>query len=60
MRSLCDADVELSMEHEGKRLTKMLEVSTVHKADRPTGNVLSFDIEPYLGMRIIPVTKERA
>ena len=60
VRSLCDAHVELRMEQEGKRLTKMLEVSTLHTADRPTGNVLSFDVEPHLGMRIIPITKARA
>ena len=60
VRSLCDAHLKLRMEQVGERLTKMLEVSKVHNADRTTGNVLSFDVEPNMGMRIIPVTKARA
>ncbi len=60
VRSLCDAHLKLKMEEVGERLTKMLEVSKVHNADRTTGNVLSFDVEPHLGMRIIPITKARA
>ena len=38
----------------------MLEVCKVRNAERTTGNIISFDVEPRMGMRIIPVTKARA
>ena len=60
VRSLCDAHLTLRMEQVGDRLIKMLEVSKVRNADRTTGNIVSFDVEPGLGMRIIPITKAKA
>ena len=60
VRSLCDAHLTLRMEQMGDRLIKMLEVSKVRNADRTTGNIVSFDVEPGLGMRIIPSTKAKA
>ena len=35
----------------------VLEVAKVRGADMSTGNVVSFDVEPMLGMRIIPKSK---
>ena len=60
VRSLCDAHLTLRMEELGDRLIKMLEVSKVRNADRTTGNIVSFDVEPGLGMKIIPITKAKA
>ena len=34
-------------------------VLKVRGAERPTGDVVSFDIEPKIGMRIIPLAKAR-
>jgi len=58
-RSLCDARFKLKLEQVGDRLVKILEVLKVHGAERPTGDVVSFDIEPKLGIRIIPLAKAR-
>jgi len=58
-RSLCDARFRLKLEQMGDRLVKILEVLKVHGAERPTGDVVSFDIEPKLGIRIIPLAKAR-
>ncbi len=60
VRSLCDAHLKLRLEEIGERLVKMMEVSKVRNAERTTGNIISFDVEPGLGMRIIPVTKAKA
>ena len=38
----------------------MLEVSKVRNAERTTGNIISFEVEPKMGMRIIPITKAKA
>ena len=60
IRSLCDAHLKLRLEEVGERLIKMLEVSKVRNAERTTGNIISFDVEPGMGMRIIPVSKAKA
>jgi flagellar protein FlaH len=58
-RSVCDARLKLRLEEVGDRMVKLLEVLKVRGADRPTGDVVSFDVEPKLGMRIIPLSKAR-
>ena len=60
VRSLCDAHFKLRLEEVGDRLIKVLEVSKVRNAERTTGNIISFEVEPGMGMRIIPVTKAKA
>ncbi len=58
-RSLCDARFRLRLEQVGDSMVKILEVLKVRGAERPTGDVVSFDIEPKLGMRIIPLAKAK-
>jgi flagellar protein FlaH len=58
-RSLCDARFRLRLEQVGDSMIKLMEVLKVRGAERPTGDVVSFDIEPKLGMRIIPLAKAR-
>ena len=58
-RSLCDARFRLKLEQVGDNMIKLMEVLKVRGAERPTGDVVSFDIEPKMGMRIIPLAKAR-
>jgi flagellar protein FlaH len=60
LRSMCDAHLRLRVEEVGTQLIKVLEVAKVRGAAKSTGNIVSFDVEPHLGMRIIPVTKAKA
>lgn len=60
IRSMCDAHLRLRVEEVGTQLVKVLEVAKVRGAAKSTGNIISFDVEPNLGMRIIPVTKAKA
>ena len=60
IRSLCDAHLVLRMEQVGERLIKIMEVAKVRNADQSTGNIISFDVEPGLGMKIIPISKAKA
>lgn len=60
IRSLCDAHLKLRLEEVAERLIKMLEVSKVRNAERNTGNIISFEVEPGMGMRIIPINKAKA
>ncbi len=58
--SLCDTRLMLKVEQVGERLIKIMEVAKVRNADQSTGNVISFDVEPGLGMKIIPMSKAKA
>jgi flagellar protein FlaH len=58
--SLCDAHLILRIEQVGERLVKIMEVAKVRNAMQSTGNIISFDVEPGLGMKIIPISKAKA
>ena len=60
VRSLCDAHLVLKVEQAGERLVKIVEVAKVRNADQSTGNIISFDVEPGMGMKIIPISKAKA
>jgi flagellar protein FlaH len=59
IRSLCDAHLQLRTEEVGQKLVKTLEVTKVRGAEQTTGNIISFEVEPGWGMRVIPVGKVR-
>jgi len=59
IRSICDAHLRLRTEEVGQKLVKTLEVTKIRGADKTTGNIVSFEVEPGWGMRIIPITKVR-
>lgn len=60
LRSMCDAHLRLRIEEVGDKLVKILEVAKVRGAAKTTGNVISFNVEPGMGMRIIPMSKAKA
>jgi flagellar protein FlaH len=57
IRSLCDAHLRLRTEEVGSKLVKTLEVTKVRGAEQPTGSIISFEVEPGWGMRVIPINK---
>ena len=59
LRSLCDAHLQLRTEEVGNKLVKTLQVTKVRGAEQSTGNIVSFEVEPGWGMRIIPLSKVR-
>jgi len=59
IRSMCDAHLKLGIEEVGDRLLKFMEVLKVKGADRGTGNIVSFDVEPGIGMKILPLSKAK-
>jgi len=58
-RSLCDVHLRIRLEQMGDRLVKIMEVLKVRGADRTTGEVVSFEVEPKVGMRIIPLSRAK-
>jgi flagellar protein FlaH len=60
IRSIADAYLRLRVREMGDQLLKEMEVVKVRGADQSTGNVIAFDVEPGLGMRVIPMTRAKA
>lgn len=60
VRSVCDAHFKLLIEKVGDKLVKSLEVAKIRGAAQSTGNILTFDVEPEVGMKIMPVSKAKA
>ena len=60
IRSLCDAYLRLTVQSAGNRLIKAMEVAKIRGAEMTTGNITGFDVEPGLGIRIVPITWARA
>ncbi len=58
-RSLCDAHFRIRLENMGDRLVKILEVLKVRGAEKATGEIVTFEVEPKVGMRIIPMSKAK-
>jgi archaeal flagellar protein FlaH len=60
IRSACDAHFLLLIEKMGDKLVKTMQVAKIRGAAQSTGNILSFDIEPGLGMKIMPMSRAKA
>ncbi len=60
IRSVCDAHLHLKIEEVGDKLIKTLEVAKIRGAQKSTGNIISFDVDPGFGLRIIPISKAKA
>ena len=57
IRALCDAHLRLRTEEVRDQLVKTLEVTKVRGAEQKTGNIVSFEVEPGWGMKIVPLSK---
>ncbi len=60
VRSICDAHLRLEVGKVGGHLQKTIEVAKIRGADSPTGNISGFEVDPGLGIRIVPISKARA
>ena len=58
--SMSDAHIRMSIETMGDKLMKILEVSKVRGAQQTTGNVITFDVEPGWGIKVLPFSKAKA
>jgi flagellar protein FlaH len=58
--SMCDAHLRLRIETMGSKMIKVMEVAKVRGAEMNTGDIVSFDVEPGLGIRVIPYSKAKA
>ena len=58
--AMCDVHLRLRIETMGSKMIKVMEVAKVRGAEMNTGNIVSFDVEPGLGIKVIPYSKAKA
>ncbi len=54
IRSIADGHIKLKVETLGDKNVNMMEVSKIRGASKASGNVVSFEVQPGYGMKIIP------
>ena len=60
IRSACDAHLRFMIEKVGDKLVKTLEVAKIRGAAQSTGNIMTFEVEPEVGMKIMPMSRAKA
>jgi flagellar protein FlaH len=60
IRSACDCHLFLRKEQVGDRYVSVLEVAKVRGAKKTTGNIVSFEVHPGFGLKIIPIAQAQA
>ncbi len=60
IRAACDCHLFLKKEQVGDRYVSVLEVSKVRGARKTTGNIVSFEVTPGFGLKIIPISQAQA
>ena len=59
LHALCNAHLSLRAEKMGAKLVKVMEIRKLHNADLPPGNVVGFEVQPGVGLRILPAGRTR-
>jgi flagellar protein FlaH len=60
LRALCSAHLNLRVENAGSKQARVLEVSKIQNAEGRTDNLIFFNVEPQIGMRILPFARAQA
>jgi flagellar protein FlaH len=59
IRSICDAHLMMKRALIGQKYVMLMEVVKIRGARKTTGNIVSFEVHPGFGMKIIPVSMAR-
>ncbi|MBP2029984.1 flagellar protein FlaH [Methanohalophilus levihalophilus] len=59
VRSACDCHLFLRKEQLADRYVSVMEVSKIRGAKKSTGNIVSFEVQPGFGLRIIPISSAK-
>jgi flagellar protein FlaH len=59
IRSACDCHLFLRKEQLTDRYISVMEVSKIRGAKKSTGNIVSFEVQPGFGLKIIPISQAK-
>lgn len=60
MRSICDVHFTLTVKEMGERIVKLLQVPKLKGAIKPSSIILSFEVDPAFGIKVLPFSQARA
>ncbi|MCD6592223.1 MAG: flagellar accessory protein FlaH [Thaumarchaeota archaeon] len=60
MRSICDIHFTLTVKEMGEKIVKLLQVPKLKGAIKPSSIVLSFEVDPAFGIKVLPFSQARA
>ena len=60
MRSICDIHFTLTVKEMGEKIVKLLQVPKLKGAIKPSSIILSFEVDPAFGIRVLPFSQARA
>jgi len=59
MRSICDIHFTLTLKEIGERIVKILQVPKLKGAIKPSSIILSFEVDPAFGIKVLPFSQAR-
>ena len=60
LHALCDGYISLGSAEVGGKSLRTLEVKKINTTEKTRDNMVSFVVEPEVGMRLIPMNKTKA
>jgi len=60
IRSICDGHITLVKKLMGGNTVRMVEVAKMRGAKKSTSNLISFEVDPNFGIRVVPISQARA
>jgi len=60
MRSICDIHFTLTVKEMGEKIVKLLQVPKLKGAIKPSSIILSFEVDPAFGIKVLPFSQARA
>ncbi len=60
MRSICDIHFTLTTKEIGEKIVKLLQVPKLKGAIKPSSIILSFEVDPAFGIKVLPFSQARA
>ena len=60
IRSICDCNIKLEIKEIGNMTVRLIIVTKLKGATKSTGNILTFEVDPSLGIKILPFSRAKA
>ncbi len=60
IRSICDGHISLSMKEVGGRMVRFISINKLRGALKPTNTIISFEVDPAFGIKVLPFSQAKA
>jgi flagellar protein FlaH len=60
LRSICDGHISLNVKDVGSRLIRFIVINKLRGAKRSTNAIISFEVDPVFGIKVLPFSQAKA